>query len=399
MSLFGPPNVRKLAEKHDVKGLIKALGYRQDPSIRCHAVLALGRLGDLRAVEPLIGALRDDEWEVRDAAVEALGRLGDLRVVEALIEALHDGHPADRRKVMEALATSSVSTEPLLGALGDGDESVRVRAAWALAKRGDPRALPTLLSALDHRPDGNTATAIDGLRELRSADAVMPLVRVLGELEIRDWSSADVWLGVVDALRAIGDPRAVDALLHPASIQNTAFGLLQHSGELGNRDFEASVVEALAECGWRAVPTLVSSLVQEESRLAALALTRLGWSPETEEERLSYALAREEWVEAGEVGAGALEPLLRTLDFELVDGEWKHAGGFGSGDVNYQDTNKLVAVAHALAATGDARAVEPLRQIVSGDLNVWPSGVDPVRSAAAWALGVLQGGPQSPSRS
>lgn len=389
MSLFGPPKVAKLAEKRDVTGLIKALGYRQDSAIRAPAAQALGRLGDLRAVEALIGALRDEDWKVRDAAVGALGRLGDLRAVEALIEALHDGHPADRGKVTEALATSSASTEPLLGALGDADESVRVRAACALAERGDPRALSTLLSALDHRPDMNTAVAVDGLRDLRSADAVMPLVRVLGELKISDLYSADDWLGVVDALRAIGDPRAVDALLHPASIQNTAFGLLQHSGQLGNRDFEASVVEALAECGREAVPTLVSSLVQEESRLAALALTRLGWSPDSEEERLSFALARGEWVEAGEVGASALEPLLRALDFEFVDGQWTHSGGFGNGDVEHQDTNKLVAIADALGATGDARAVGPLVQILSGDLNVWPSGVVPVRRAAGYALGGL----------
>jgi HEAT repeat protein len=43
---------------------------------------ALGMLGDLRAVEPLIGAL--DDVDIRENAAEALGRLGDIRALEAL---------------------------------------------------------------------------------------------------------------------------------------------------------------------------------------------------------------------------------------------------------------------------------------------------------------------------
>jgi hypothetical protein len=35
-------------------------------------------------VEPLIGALRDEDWDVRYRAAEALGQLGDRRVLPAL---------------------------------------------------------------------------------------------------------------------------------------------------------------------------------------------------------------------------------------------------------------------------------------------------------------------------
>ncbi|MCB9450886.1 MAG: TIR domain-containing protein [Anaerolineaceae bacterium] len=41
---------------------------------------ALGGLGDARAVDPLIAALADTDWNVRSAATEALGELGDARV-------------------------------------------------------------------------------------------------------------------------------------------------------------------------------------------------------------------------------------------------------------------------------------------------------------------------------
>ena len=52
------------------------------------AVEALGKIGDTRAVEPLIKALQDSEEYVRRGAVEALGKIGDTRAVEPLITVL-----------------------------------------------------------------------------------------------------------------------------------------------------------------------------------------------------------------------------------------------------------------------------------------------------------------------
>jgi HEAT repeat protein len=58
MPLFGPPNVDKLEAKGDVKGLIRTLLRQGKPSdLRVAAAEALGRLGDARAVEPLVEAL------------------------------------------------------------------------------------------------------------------------------------------------------------------------------------------------------------------------------------------------------------------------------------------------------------------------------------------------------
>tara|TARA_B000000460_G_C21378590_1_gene332805 strand:+ start:406 stop:630 length:225 start_codon:yes stop_codon:yes gene_type:complete len=51
-------------------------------SVRLHAAEALGKIGDERAVEPLIEALNDEEGHVRRGAAVALGRLGYERAVE-----------------------------------------------------------------------------------------------------------------------------------------------------------------------------------------------------------------------------------------------------------------------------------------------------------------------------
>jgi hypothetical protein len=58
--------------------------------VRYAAVEALGKIGDSRAVEPLIAALKDWDQDVRYAAVEALGKIGDSRAVGPFIAALND---------------------------------------------------------------------------------------------------------------------------------------------------------------------------------------------------------------------------------------------------------------------------------------------------------------------
>lgn len=48
----------------------------------------LGRVGDPRAIQPLVRALADQEWRVIEAAINALANIGDPGVVDALITKL-----------------------------------------------------------------------------------------------------------------------------------------------------------------------------------------------------------------------------------------------------------------------------------------------------------------------
>ena len=52
--------------------LIRALGHKYDGGVRELAAVALGKLGNVGAVQPLIEALGDGAWLVRKAAAEAL---------------------------------------------------------------------------------------------------------------------------------------------------------------------------------------------------------------------------------------------------------------------------------------------------------------------------------------
>jgi HEAT repeat protein len=88
MALFGPPDIEKEKRKRNVNGLIKALGYQKDMSIRLEAARALGELGDARAVDPLIQILDPDMQKfMREAAAKALGEIGDIRAIEPLLAA------------------------------------------------------------------------------------------------------------------------------------------------------------------------------------------------------------------------------------------------------------------------------------------------------------------------
>lgn len=166
-----------------VRPLVDAL---QNPPMtlrgRSAAAEALGRIGDTRAVEPLLTLLGDRGTSVRQAAAEALGRLGDTRAVQPLVSALADHHGDVRTAAAEALrqlgwrpegtagaaywvsthqwdeAVRVAAVEPLVMALQDHTRSVREHAAAALGTIGDARAIAPLAAALGD-PDLNVAKA------------------------------------------------------------------------------------------------------------------------------------------------------------------------------------------------------------------------------------------------
>lgn len=107
----------RLGDERAVQPLITAL-QDEDPYMRREAAKALGDLGFPDAVEPLIEALRDSEDNVRRNAITALGLVGDDRAIEPLKEMLQDQSfltrsEAERslRKIEERLEESAPAEE------------------------------------------------------------------------------------------------------------------------------------------------------------------------------------------------------------------------------------------------------------------------------------------------
>ena len=119
-------------------------------SVRQAAAAALGQIGDARAVESLIAALRDRNSAVRQAAAEALGRIGDTHAVEPLIAELRDGYSNVRQAAAEALVKIGLpAVEPLITALRHQDSTVRL-AVSALLQTHWPTWVHPLLDSYPH---------------------------------------------------------------------------------------------------------------------------------------------------------------------------------------------------------------------------------------------------------
>jgi HEAT repeat protein len=178
--LFGT-DTKKLKEKRNVKGLIFALKSK-DPAVQYDAAEALGELGDARAVEPLITALKNDELSgVRWKAAEALSKIGTPSV-DALIGALRHHDDDVRWKAAIALGEigDSRAVEPLIGLLCDEDRFVKGRAAHALGLIGE-EAVDPLIHAL-REGDGNLRWgAAIALGKIRDKRAIQPLIRALAD--------------------------------------------------------------------------------------------------------------------------------------------------------------------------------------------------------------------------
>jgi HEAT repeat protein len=135
----------------EVEGLIKTLRNKgEDWQVRAIAAATLGNIGDAKAVDPLIEALKDADDDVRERAAEALGKIGDAKAVDPLIEALKDASGEVRWRAARALVEigDAKAVDPLIEALHDEYWLVRHYAAEGLGKFGDPKAIKPLIRAM-----------------------------------------------------------------------------------------------------------------------------------------------------------------------------------------------------------------------------------------------------------
>jgi HEAT repeat protein len=121
-------------------------------NIKMNATLALGEIGDTRAVDLLLQGLQEN---IRIQAITALGKIGDKRAEKPLFDALKDPNDSARAFAAEALGNMG-HIEPLLNAVDDISEFVKTTAIQALAKKSDPRIVEALSRPLRNANDWAT---------------------------------------------------------------------------------------------------------------------------------------------------------------------------------------------------------------------------------------------------
>ncbi len=113
--------------------LIRALGDERFISIRYQAAVVLGTRGDPEAIGPLVAALDDPEFRVREKAAEALGRIDGTAAVESLLAGFEYRKPDVQRMIIRALIGIGVPAEERLKRAREStDPSLRQAAEEAL---------------------------------------------------------------------------------------------------------------------------------------------------------------------------------------------------------------------------------------------------------------------------
>jgi HEAT repeat protein len=398
------PNIANMKRQKDIAGLIKALKF---PEAEIHAqaaealaeigdasavealcsllddhtvsrrsvILGLGRIGDARAVGPLLAEIPEwGKWDLHGYALQALGQIGDSRAMEVLMAGLHTyesqihdnarlGLAAMKEKALPALLPAlrdaevwheaAALVEPYSAALAPEDR------AWWLAAKGDfagalgtgSLALEPLVTALHDRNPNIYAAAAPALGRLGNARAVEPLVEHLRK-------NAH---GAKEALRGFG------AAATPA--------LLPHLGD-PERSMRISVVEALGQTGDpEAVPALITALDDPEESVgyfAALALGELGDARAVDP--LVHALRSPGIQEAASRGLGLLgEKALDRLIPKLQDPDPCIRQGIARALGSIQDPRTVPALIQAMgdADTG-VRAAAAASLVASGDERAGP---------------------------
>jgi twitching motility protein PilT len=112
-----------------------------DEEVRALAMTVACSFEDPRIVPAMIPLLQDDDWWIRITTADSLGRLGDRRAVAPLVEAL--GDPEVRWAAVEALGRLGDSTalKPLAELLRAPDADVRVEVLLALRRFDHPGVL------------------------------------------------------------------------------------------------------------------------------------------------------------------------------------------------------------------------------------------------------------------
>jgi len=302
LSDFGPEEPGSETEK-----LLKALKSNKG-STRVAAMMALGEMREEAAVNPIIGILTKDYPPVQASAAIALGKIGDERAVEVLRKEMKDGDN-EYVKGSSAIALARIgdknSVPYIIDRLRDQRIKVRSSAALALGEIGNETAVEPLIEILKtgKSTEGQKSTSLNANPDVRKS-----VILALGE--IGSTNSSEILIGIItdkeeelevrtaaaSALGNIKDPKAVETLKQTfadetmdANIRNATFLALSKTrdqetvgmlvGKLGDEEFGAIAREALIDQGELAVGPLIENLKTEDKKIraeTALILIEIG---------------------------------------------------------------------------------------------------------------------------
>ena len=344
-----------------VAPLLDRLSNDDQWAVRRRAAGALGLLADVaveHGVVPRLIAHLQDRDEVKAACVEALGRIGDVSAVEPLVNTLltnRRGAPSELRIALTALGVPAIPT--IMRALAAPEAEVRLIATQAVAEIGGPSAVVPLGSMLTDNSVAVRRVAADALRGSADERVLPQVAAALGD---EDWR---VYHAARDALASVGTP-AIPVLIDALGDENPRVSSMAQ--------------QALARIGAATLPALKVALTspsEVRAHWAAIAMGEIGYDAvdyalQVLKDRTWPVTARAQAAAAlGRTGAGdAVEPLMEAL--------------------RNQEPQVQTAAINALSRLADERATEALvSALLSRSERVRDAAMDVLPN---WRLGDVE---------
>jgi HEAT repeat protein len=193
------------------------------------------------AVDALLTVgLQDADLRVRTNSCLALGALGNARAVPALLDKLQNGAEKESRYAAVALSQRKLAAnDALLTALDNPRRYVAANAAWALGEIKEQRAVDPLLKMLQANDPGVRGNAAIALGKLKAPTATTALAALL----VRPGEGAEIRAACATALGRIGDRQAVPMLLTALGDQDVRLDARWALTQIAGHDFGYDVAK------------------------------------------------------------------------------------------------------------------------------------------------------------
>ena len=204
---LGKPDIKKMEREKDIKGLIRAMGYDNDESIRKEAAFVLGKITDSQSP---IYTIKNENTELEDTSNKSLNNF----TVEELINSLKDKDWNIRMNAAKTLVeTGESAVEKLIDSLKDKNWQVRWYITEILGEIGDVRGIKPLIKLLNDENNGVQSNSVIALVKIGK-----PGVEILiDNLNSKEWHIRE---HVAEILGEIGDKRGVEPLKNLINDEN-----------------------------------------------------------------------------------------------------------------------------------------------------------------------------------
>jgi HEAT repeat protein len=174
-----------------------------DARVRRYLALAIGHIGDKRAVPSLVEGLDDTDIENQIYTLSALGFIGDNSAVPGVVKQLKHPDPSVRKVAAYVLGAMNDprAAHDLQVALNDVKDEVRWSAAMALARMNDSAGADILVKLLDR----GYVDSIPDMTSAQKVELVVNAVKCLALLKFEPAHEKIVELSRSDPSLAVRD--------------------------------------------------------------------------------------------------------------------------------------------------------------------------------------------------